>query len=470
MNRRKSADKVILGIVIFVITILIIGIAVMCILGNQKNKNDNDKSNDDGNNTNITSNIENVSGVWQNLDISHKQDLYECLTEQSKTENGGYLIYYPDIKNKDINADILSVVDEFKKSYSDNYSNGNNAFFVDYKTYLSNNNLLTVVFSNTVIDEDKNIKNNNISTYTYKIDSSTKLTQSDIFKNSFYIYVKDKVLEELENKNINVSDDSVAFDNIAFDNEYCYLLYSAYQLGLNAVDTITIKIDNNDIKNYLKINLDGTEIKTETNRIRENLDPDKPMIALTFDDGPSYLYTSDLLDAVENYDIRVTFFMVGYNIPGNGSIIKRAYDLGCQIANHTENHSSLTSLSVQEMINEVEGVNNKLKDVIGTGASMVRPPYGSYNSDVKANINYPLILWNVDTEDWRTRNADLVEQAILSNAFDGAIMLLHDIHSTSVEGAVRAIPQLIQQGYQLVTVEELLYYKGIDVQPGHVYS
>lgn len=472
MQHKKNdvaKDKVLLAVVIFIVLFIFIVVAIMIVSKSNNTYNDNNINNSELSNTDSQ-----LNSVWKNLNLLHSKDNYECLVSEKRNDDNGYLIYYPNIKNEKIDKSLLDIVDEFRTLYSESYND--KIFTIDYKTYISSNNLLTVVFTSSIYNSDKSINSHNISTYTYKLDDGSKVEQSDIFKNSFYIFAKNKVLDELkENKELSedaintITDDADNFKNVAFDDKYCYILYSAYQLGLKTTNTINIKINNDDVKNYMKINFDGSKIEIQ-NRIRENLDKNKPMVAITFDDGPSYLYTPKLLDTIEQYDVRVTFFMVGYNISGNSDIIKRAYDLGCQIANHTANHASLAKQSVEGMIEEVESVNNQLKEIIGVGASMVRPPYGAFNDTVKQNINYPLILWNVDTEDWRTLNADLVEQAILNNAYDGAVILLHDIHSTSVEGAIRAIPQLIQQGYQLVTVEELFYYKGIEPQSGKVYT
>lgn len=189
------------------------------------------------------------------------------------------------------------------------------------------------------------------------------------------------------------------------------------------------------------------------------IDPNKPMVALTFDDGPSGANTPRLLDCLEQYGAHATFFVVGENIGGHEDIIQRAYSIGCEIGNHSTTHAKLTTLSNEGISNEIQPVVATIRSLTGQSSVICRPPYGAVNDTVVSVINAPVILWSIDTLDWKTRNADTTVATIQQQVSDGDIILLHDIHQQSVDAAIRIIPWLIDNGYQLVTVSELGYYK-----------
>ena len=195
----------------------------------------------------------------------------------------------------------------------------------------------------------------------------------------------------------------------------------------------------------------------------------KKSIALTFDDGPSS-FTNRLLDCLEKNNAKATFFMTGTEIASFPDEVKRMKKLGCELGNHTYDHTELTTLSFDEISSEVDKVNEQLINLTGEGASVVRPPYGSVNDTVKSAINLPLILWSIDTLDWKTLNAESTVEEVMNNVKDGSVILMHDIFSTSVDAAEILIPQLIEKGYQLVTVHELAALHQTELSAGATYS
>ena len=194
------------------------------------------------------------------------------------------------------------------------------------------------------------------------------------------------------------------------------------------------------------------------------------LIAITFDDGPGK-YTEELLDALKKYNAKATFFPVGTCVERYPELVKREVEEGHQVANHSWDHAKLTDLSQSAISAELSKTENAIDKACGKdlGTLMVRPPYGSSNSAVQNSANAPLIFWSADTLDWKYRNAETVKNNIVNNAKDGAIILLHDIHSTSVQGAVAAIEELTGQGYTFVTVSELFRRKGITMSNGTEY-
>lgn len=201
----------------------------------------------------------------------------------------------------------------------------------------------------------------------------------------------------------------------------------------------------------------------------EGIDPEQPMIAITLDDGPG-AYTDRVLDVLEAYNSHATFFMVGSNVSETyASELQRMVALGCELGNHTTNHPNLNNLSASQISTEMETTNRLITELAGQEPTVMRPPYGSANSFVAENVGLPMVFWNVDTLDWKTKDVDQIVQHILENAADGDIILLHDIHETSVEALEIAIPLLVEQGYQLVTVSELAEARGVELVDGGSY-
>ena len=226
------------------------------------------------------------------------------------------------------------------------------------------------------------------------------------------------------------------------------------------------------------LRLDGIRIAImpkgagEPEEIPMGVDPSRPMVALTFDDGPHATVTPRILNCLEANGARATFFMVGNRVPGNASLVQRMAALNCEVANHTYTHANLTKLSPDGIVSTIAQTNQAVANACGVTPKLVRPTGGSYNSMVLqslGNMGMPAILWSIDTLDWKTRNAQNTINVVLSQVKDGDIILMHDLYSTSADAAEVIIPELTARGYQLVTVSELAQYRG-GMSGGHVYT
>ena len=197
----------------------------------------------------------------------------------------------------------------------------------------------------------------------------------------------------------------------------------------------------------------------------------KPMIALTFDDGPKAGVTDWLLDELEKRNVKVTFFLIGSqaDLPENREIIRRMAEDGHQIGCHTYHHVQMTTLSENQQKQEILQWYQVVSGIIGDFSYVLRPPYGCVNNAVCRSLNVPVILWSVDTEDWTGKSAGEIADYVISEAKDGDIILLHDIFEESVQGAVMALDDLMRRGYTFVTVNDLLADRGIAIQSGKVY-
>ena len=196
-----------------------------------------------------------------------------------------------------------------------------------------------------------------------------------------------------------------------------------------------------------------------------NAEKKRPLIALTFDDGPGQ-YTDKLLDCLEENNAHATFFMLGQLVGQYPDEVKRMVELGCEIGNHSWDHLDMLNLSIDDVIKEFGDTDQALIDACGQESTVIRPPYGDCNDEIISAVGKPFILWSIDSLDWKYLDADLDYNGIMndSNLGDGAVILMHDIHGPSVDAALRLIPDLIAQGYKLVTVSEMAEAKNVTLQ------
>lgn len=196
-------------------------------------------------------------------------------------------------------------------------------------------------------------------------------------------------------------------------------------------------------------------------------------IALTFDDGPNTTTTNEVLDMLEKHGVIASFFLIGNNINDESAkAVKRAYDMGCEINNHSRTHSNMTELSAEEIQAEYEYTDEKVFEITGEHTRFFRPPYIAVHQIVFDNIDVPFIA-GIGANDWEDRiTAEMRAKMILKQAKDGDIILLHDAegNSMTVEALDTIIPELQKQGYKFVTVSELFKAKGIEPDMEKVYT
>ncbi len=202
------------------------------------------------------------------------------------------------------------------------------------------------------------------------------------------------------------------------------------------------------------------------------IDPYQPMVAITYDDGPGGEAEARILNCLEKNNAVATFFYQGYRIEGNEEKIQQAHRIGCELGNHTWNHPVLTKLSKKKVRKQLVDTNTAIYNASGAFPTVFRPSYGITDDAINELSNMPVIMWSIDTEDWRSRNAKKVFNHIKNQEdLDGSIILLHSIYDSTARATELLVPWLKKNGYQTVTVSELIKYKqGIDPEPGEVYE
>ena len=213
------------------------------------------------------------------------------------------------------------------------------------------------------------------------------------------------------------------------------------------------------------------EVTVEENADARVIDPERKMIALTFDDGPG-AGTRRILDALDEVDGRATFCMVANRLSDYAQTARKVAEQGSEIATHTWDHPNLTKLGASQMRKELTKSLNAIEDTTGVRPTVLRPPYGSVNAGVKeacSELGLVIANWNIDPEDWKTRSASSIRSHILNNAKDGAIVVCHDLYPETASAMESAIRALSDRGYQLVTVSELLDARANGGEAGKLY-
>ena len=196
----------------------------------------------------------------------------------------------------------------------------------------------------------------------------------------------------------------------------------------------------------------------------------KKLVALTFDDGPSASTTGRLLDILREKQVKATFFVVGTMAQQAPELVKREEQEGHEVASHTLAHNNLARMSSDAIKGEQAEFEGVMNEILGRRVELMRPPYGSVNGTVRSTMEQPMIMWSVDPQDWKDRDAGTVRSRVRAATYDGAIVLMHDIHASTVDAVAGIIDDLRADGYEFLTVSELAEVRGVKMENGVTYG
>ena len=284
-----------------------------------------------------------------------------------------------------------------------------------------------------------------------------------------YPYFNDKKIDDFINEYLDRYKNNngiIDYDYDNRDNKY-YVVFYKYFFDSNIysydLDSFMIDLDSSTIS---MVYTEVFDYDIVTNKKINNSDK---LIALTFDDGPNY-NTSKVLDVLAKYNAKATFFVLGSKAKDNKKILKREYDSGMEIGNHTFNHLLLTKYKENVIKDEIDKTSSVIFEVTGRYPKLLRPSYGAYNNTIKKIGDMPIIIWDIDTLDWKYHNSKKIASRVINKVKDGDIILMHDIYSATANSLNIIIPELQNRGYTFVTVPELFYYKEITLEKGKVYG
>lgn len=381
-------------------------------------------------------------------------------------------IPYSDIEsilNIDINnivrlKDIKNIKEEFKDNKKEMYIKRLSNIYEDSS---KNSKLLDTIEKGKKIEVLKSSDNFSIIKHDKKDGYILNTNLSDdIIADTGYI---DNIEEVYASENVSIKKST---DEASEELVHLSLGDSITRIGTSE-DGWSEVVYNNE-KGFVKSNYLSLT-KPVTNRYvnidkSKNINVHGGMVALTFDDGPNPSSSGRILDTLQKYNAVATFFDLGKLAIAYPDVVKREEAIGCEVGSHTYDHANLNNLSVEGVQAQVNSSKNAFVSVLGHDVGLLRPPYGNANELVKANIPYPVINWNVDTLDWKSRNKDaIINEVRKIGNLDGKIILMHSIYETTADAVEVLVPELINEGYQLVTVSEMAYYKGVTLTPGVKY-
>ncbi len=200
------------------------------------------------------------------------------------------------------------------------------------------------------------------------------------------------------------------------------------------------------------------EVRQASNPAKEErASTEKKKIALTFDDGPNPQYTPEMLAALKERNVKATFFLLGQEVEKYPEIVKQIQEEGHLIGNHSYKHEQLSKLPMEQACSQVSRTNELIYGITGIYPSYLRPPFGDWHEKLDCEVNMVEVLWDVDTLDWSSQNHARIVQKVLKNVQENDIILMHDGYETSVTAAKEIIDTLQKQGYEFVTVDQLLF-------------
>lgn len=415
--------------------------------------------------------IEKVQEIGQNASLIEMSDKF------------AYYISYPKFNKTNIDNKIKSIVDskiEELKSYNSNnkYSTTSDyqgpILYINYNSYHSFKNISSVLINYEFSIPFTANNEKGVIALNFNLEKDELLSFESIFnpqaKTAFVSNIKDK-LSQFQLFDVDLKD---KIHDFVFSDNKLILFFNPYEISAGSNGIIKAEIDIEKIDDYFtntqeKNNPIKIEKPKETiNKNSFPIDSSKPMIALSFDDGPTNSSTVRILDILEKHQVNASFYVLGINVEGNEEVIKRSFKMGNEIGNHSYDHKSLPSLSNEDLYYEVQETNRLIKEVIGENPKSFRPPYGAYNGIVKA-IDMPVVLWDVDTEDWRSRDSEEIIKQVKANAKQGSIILMHDIYQSTADAVEEIIIWLKNEGYQIVTVETLMKHKNIEYTSDKLY-
>lgn len=362
--------------------------------------------------------------------------------EYSKTGSVAYS--YPETDNKDINAELLAYCNALSEEFLQKSSAADDSLLISYKAYSPAKDVYGIeMYSKATVSGATEEK---VRQFNYGIELT------DALKKLITIEGRDT---EKEIKTANLETTLICKDGII----------ATYKTDGGKA---SVKVPFTKLRIFLPESITSTLENTNERMI----DPTKKMVALTFDDGPHNGYSNKILDTLEEYNSVATFFEVGNLVSQGADTMKRADSLGCEIGSHTWSHGNLQTLSLSGIESQINKADAAFEEVLGRKPTLLRPPYGAVGSTLKNNCDKYLIGWSVDTNDWRYRDKDKIVRTVKNAGnLDGDVILMHSLYSTTAQATAELVPWLIDNGYQLVTISELIKYKYEDtLEAGKYYS
>ncbi len=403
------------------------------------------------------------------------------VTDTSNDDRMPYAIQYPQTKYDTFNKTLVQYITDSKERYTNAMRLKNNAnkknteqgeLNISFETYPFKDHYYSFVLTENM-STDCETYETTVQTYFFNnetgelLDFRTLLNEDVRSLETFSNHVRSQLLDNAEYKDQLLKDSMLAkteakwrlFQRFAIKDESLIIYFDKGEITEPAVGIPTVEMSLSYINPLLAAPFQE-QMATSDTIVSDNGQKDGiKRVALTFDDGPDPKVTKQILELLDQYNAKATFFMLGSRVQYYPDIAKEVYDAGHEIGNHSWNHPVLTKLASKQVLEEYNSTQNAIIKATGQPATVFRPPYGAANQRVKGLIPIPIVNWSIDTLDWKHRNAEKLLPYVKNNMHNNAIILMHDIHPSTANGLESVLKYLQSEGYQFVTVSELLPYR-----------
>lgn len=406
----------------------------------------------------------------------HEEKDKEIITIVEDKADAVISIHYPKTNieelDREIESDIVKQYMAFSKEYGNSdYLMDRDELNIDYQYDKSNNNYISITLTIYINSYKLQYPSWSVITYNFDGNKKEKLQLSDFFSEKELIKLKQKIksmmLEKyqdciiVENLEQLLAQDFSNYPYFSFDQDNFYFYFPEEKLASDYHEIITISIPQSELSST--ISLVSSKQQEETISIGKQqsiIDPTKPVVALTFDDGPSR-YTEEILETLRRNEVCATFFVLGNKVEDYQEVLKKSVSYHNELGNHSYNHKWLSRLPINSLKEQIEKTQQVLQKNLSYQPKYLRPTYGSVNDRIRKNTELKIVLWTVDTKDWKITNVDRIIEKATTNIKDGDIILMHDIFERSSQALEKIIPILKEQGFQFVTISELEEVKKI---------
>lgn len=388
-----------------------------------------------------------------------------------------YVLQYPKTGYPETDARIEAIVTEIRNAFEQEYlippapkgETGRDlkkeaTLYLGYETYLTDENHMSLLFFETHEVATEMSPHTRIQAFHFDLNEDKEVAAEELmwdrFRENASRYTQEYfAADETYSKRIFgnyqtlLAPENGRFDRFAFTAEGVLFHFDRYDIFPGSMGIVSLTIPYAEMRAKAPAPAEGTEkLPTAVTN--------KKMVALTYDDGPNPVHTNAILDILEKYDARATFFDLGYLVERYPDVVKREDALGCEVASHSWDHANFNKLTEVQIKEDLAKTDAAFRKVLGRSPDSFRPPYGNCNDHVKTLIPLPIYLWSVDTLDWKSRNANAVMEEVKKiGDLDGKVILLHGIYGSTAEATAKLVPYLQEVGYELVTVSELVEAK-----------
>lgn len=378
-----------------------------------------------------------------------------------------------DMKNKLFYLKLLIIIVMIMESVSFN----NLSKIKESDLFVYEDDISYVLVEKNIIDKSfisflykNDFDNYKVEYYDYK--TNKKIELNDLIKEEYESLFNQKIKELLFLKYPKFIANALLSENVVksilFRDNELVIYYNEYDINPEVNEVLYLKVNYNEIKDYLNFSV-VLESDYE-NESGYNYDKEKKSIAITFDDSPNNGKTNKILDYLKDNHFHATFFVVGEKCEYNEDLLISIKNSGNEIGSHTYSHQNLNKLTEAEIIEDYKKMNNIYKRLFNENLKLLRPPYGLYKEKYLNIIDTSIIMWSLDTNDWKNKNSDYLVNYVVNNVKDGDIILFHDSYNSTVDAIEELLPILYSKGYQVMSVSELAKIKGKILENGKVHN